>query len=142
VAERQASRRNRCGTRRCSGETAKGPTSPEEICRPFQNAIVQGDVDRALDVFEPDAPFLGETGDIRRDRHAMREVLLDLAAQLAARNSRLDFRIIAIVEADGIALMLTEWQATDAAPQHAIEIACRQPDGNVALARRGPVHGR
>jgi hypothetical protein len=49
---------------------------------------------------------------------------------------------IAIVEADGIALMLTEWQATDAAPQHAIDIACRQPDGNVALARRGPVHGR
>jgi hypothetical protein len=29
-----------------------------------------------------------------------------------------------------------------AAPQHAIEMARRQLDGNVALARRGSVHGR
>ena len=50
-------------------------TTPEEICRLFQQYMAEGDVDSVLSVYDPEAVFLNRSGEIRRGEEALREEL-------------------------------------------------------------------
>ena len=101
--------------------------SPEEICRLFQQSIAAGDLDALLRLYDPEAVFLNQSGEVKTGEAGLREVL----APLAAAQARFDYTIKQIIQSGDIALMHTDWQVTSPQPMstYAIEVARRQPDG-------------
>lgn len=102
--------------------------TPEDICRLFQQAMAEGDVEAVLRVYDPEAVFANQTGEVTQDRQDLRAVL----APLAAMKARFDYQIKQVVQTDGIALMHTQWDVSGPQPMntYAIEVARRQPDGS------------
>ncbi len=103
---------------------AKGP---EDICRLFQHYMAEGDLDSVLSVYEPEAVFLNQSGEVTKDRQGLRQEL----APFAARKAIFDFNIKQVIQTGDIALMHTEWTVSGPKPMtvYAIEVARRQPDG-------------
>jgi uncharacterized protein (TIGR02246 family) len=101
--------------------------TPEEICSLFQRAMAEGDIDAVLRLYDPDAVFVGRSGEVTTGSEALRQEL----APLVAGTARFDFTVKQIAQAGDIALMHTEWVVSGAQPVrvHAIEVARRQPDG-------------
>lgn len=101
--------------------------TPEEICKLFQDAMAEGDIDSVLSVYDREAAFVNKSGEVTKGRHGLREAL----APLAAMKARFDFTIKAVVEAGDIALMHTQWTVSSPQPMkvYAIEVARRQLDG-------------
>lgn len=101
--------------------------SPEEICRLFQQSMAAGDLDALLNLYDAEAVFLNRSGEIRRGREELKEVL----APLAATQPRFEYHIRQIIQSGDIALMHTDWKISAPRPdfQYAIEVARRQPDG-------------
>jgi ketosteroid isomerase-like protein len=101
--------------------------SPEEICRLFQQSIAAGDLNSLLSLYDPEAAFLNQSGEVKTGEAGLREVL----APLAAAQARFDYTIRQIIQSGDIALMHTDWQVTSPQPMstYAIEVARRQPDG-------------
>lgn len=102
--------------------------SPEEICEFFKTYMAQGDLDSLVGIYDPEAAFLDQSGEIRRGRDGMREVL----APLADARARFDFKIRQVIQSGEIALMHTEWtvSSSEGMSSYAIEVARRQPDGS------------
>jgi uncharacterized protein (TIGR02246 family) len=101
--------------------------SPEEICRLFQQYMAEGDLDSILSVYDPEAVFLNQAGEVKQGEEGLRNEL----APFAAAKAVFDFNIRQVIQAGDIALMHTEWKISS--PQqmsvYAIEVARRQPDG-------------
>ena len=102
--------------------------TPEEICHLFKQALAQGDLEAALDVYDPEAVFLAQSGETRHGRQGMREVL----APFSGARAVFDYRILQVIQSGDIALMHTEWNISAPQPMfsYAIEVARRQPDGS------------
>jgi uncharacterized protein (TIGR02246 family) len=100
---------------------------PEEICRLFQQYMAAGDLDLLLSLYDAEAVFLNQSGEIRKGREELREAL----APLATARQQFEYNIRQIIQSGDIALMHTDWKATAPQPsfQYAIEVARRQPDG-------------
>ena len=100
--------------------------SPEEICRLFQHYMAKGDIESLLSIYDPEAVFLTQSGEVKKGQ-GLREQL----AGLAAAKAHFDFNIKQVVQPGDIALMHTDWRVSS--PQqmfvYAIEVARRQPDG-------------
>jgi ketosteroid isomerase-like protein len=90
--------------------------------------MAKGDVESLLTIYDPEAVFLNQAGQIKQGPEGLRAELAPLANAKAA----FDFRIKQVIQSGDIALMHTEWQVS--APQqmsvYAIEVARRQPDGS------------
>ena len=101
--------------------------NPEEICRLFQRYMADGDLDSVLSLYDEDATFVKQTGDVTKGRRALKAEL----SPLSAKKPLFDYEIKQVVEAGDIALMHTKWNASGAEPitAYAIEVARRQPDG-------------
>src|SRR6185503_3720293 len=101
--------------------------SPEEICSLFQQYMSEGDMDRVLSVYDPEAVILDKSGQVKKGEDGLRQNL----APFAAVKARFDFTINQVIQAGDIALMHTKWNVSG--PQtmtvYAIEVARRQPDG-------------
>ena len=101
--------------------------SPEEICRLFQHYMAEGDIDSVLSVYDPEAVFLNQSGEVKKNEAGLRQEL----APFAARKAVFNFDIKQVIQSGDIALMHTEWKVSS--PQqmsvYAIEVARRQPDG-------------
>src|SRR5258705_10498542 len=99
---------------------------PEEICRLFQQYMAAGDVDAVLSVYDPEAVFLNQSGEVKKGDGLRQEL-----ARSAEAKAKFDFKIKQIIQADNIALMHNEWKVSAPQPMsvHAIEVARRQPDG-------------
>ncbi|HEY1272217.1 MAG TPA: nuclear transport factor 2 family protein [Terriglobales bacterium] len=102
--------------------------SPGEICKLFKQYMSQGDVDLLLSLYDPEAAFLNEAGEIKKGKEELRG---QLAAPAAAK-AIFEFDIRQIIESRDIALMHTKWQVSWPQPRsvYAIEVARRQPDGS------------
>ena len=102
--------------------------SPEEICQLFRRYMATGDVESLLDLYDPEAVFLNQFGEVLKGPNGLREAL----APLATSHASFDYRIRQIIQTDNIALMHTDWQVTllQQHSTHAIEVARRQPDGS------------
>jgi uncharacterized protein (TIGR02246 family) len=101
--------------------------SPEEICRLFQQYMAEGDLDSLLSVYDPEAVFLNQSGEVKKGEEGLRQEL----APFAAAKARFDFNIKQVIQTGDIALMHTDWQVSwpRQMSQHAMEVARRQPDG-------------
>ena len=101
--------------------------SPEEICRLFQQYLAEGDIDSVLSIYDPEAVFLNQSGEVKKGEKELRQELADFAASKAVFN----FDIKQVIQSGDIALMHTKWKISS--PQemsvYAIEVARRQPDG-------------
>lgn len=53
-------------------------TSPEEMCRLFQQAMAEGDLDAALSLYDPQAVFVKRSGEVTKDRDDLRRELAPL----------------------------------------------------------------
>jgi len=103
--------------------------SPEEICRLFQRYMREGDIDSVMTLYDREAVFLNQAGQVRRGPAELREELSPLAASRAI----FEFENRRVVRAHDLALMHTRWTVTSSRRQlqlHAIEVARRQPDGS------------
>ena len=100
-------------------------SSPEEICRLFQQYMAEGSIDSVLSVYDPEAVFLNQSGEVKGGE-ALRQEL----APLAAMKARFDFDIKQVVRSGNIALMHTG-------------MAPRPPSGarSRSLAASRTVHG-
>lgn len=101
--------------------------TPQDICRLFQHAMDDGDLESVLSLYDAEAVFVNQIGAVTKGRHELKEEL----APLAARKPRFDYDIKQVVETAGIALMHTEWKVSGGQPitVYAIEVARRQADG-------------
>jgi ketosteroid isomerase-like protein len=48
--------------------------SPEEICRLFQHYMAEGDIDSVLSVYDPEAVFLNQSGEVKKGEAGLSEV--------------------------------------------------------------------
>jgi uncharacterized protein (TIGR02246 family) len=101
--------------------------TPEDICRLFQRYMAEGDLDSLLSLYDPEAAFLNQSGQVKKGRQGLREEL----APFAARKATFEFVVKQVIEAGDIALMHTKWRvsADRQMSVYAIEVARRQPDG-------------
>lgn len=103
--------------------------SPEEICRLFKRAMAEGDLEAVLSLYDSEAVFLNQAGEVTKDRDDLKR---ELAPQVEKKKTRFDYDIRQVIQAADIALMHTKWQVSGPQPMtaHAIEVARRQPDGS------------
>jgi uncharacterized protein (TIGR02246 family) len=101
--------------------------SPEDICSLFQQYMAEGKLEELLSIYDTDAVFLSQSGELKKGRQGMREVL----APLVAAHTSFNYKVIQIIQSGDIALMHTLWEATLPQPtsMHAIEVARRRSDG-------------
>ena len=102
-------------------------TTPEQICSLFKRYMAEGDLESLVGIYDPEAVFLDQSGEVKKGRKEIREVL----APLVAARANFEFDIRRVIRSDGIALMHTQWKVSvpEAGTQYAIEVARRQPDG-------------
>jgi ketosteroid isomerase-like protein len=95
--------------------------------RLFRQYMSAGNLDAALSVYDSDVVFLNRERLPRRGCDELRQEL----APFAASETTFDFTTKEIIQADGIALMHTQWRTSGPEPlsTYAIEVARRQPDG-------------
>jgi ketosteroid isomerase-like protein len=103
-------------------------TNPEQICHLFRQYMAEGNLEALLSLYDPEVAFLNQAGEIKRGRQGLKGEL----APLASSKATFDFDIKQIIQSGDIALMHTHWtiSASQPKPQHAIEVARRQPDGS------------
>ena len=82
--------------------------SPEEICRLFQQYMAEGDIDSVLSVYDPEAVFLNQSGEVKKGEAGLRQEL----APFAARKAVFNFDIKQVIQSGDIALMHTEWKVS------------------------------
>ena len=101
--------------------------TPEEICSLFKWYMAKGELASLLSLYDPEAVFLNESGEVKKGRDEIKEQL----APMAAAKARFDFDIRQVIHSREIALMHTRWKVSSPQPRsvYAIEIARRQPDG-------------
>src|SRR5262245_2135656 len=102
--------------------------NPEEICQIFKECMAKGDLDSVMSVYDTDAVFVNQSGNITKSREELEQEL----GPFAAMKARFDYDIKRIVQAGDIALMHTEWEVAGPQPMkvYAIEVARRQTDGS------------
>lgn len=100
--------------------------SPEEICRLFKQHMAEGNLDELLNLYDPQAVFLNQAGEVKSGEGLKQEL-----SPFAAAKTRFDFTIKQSVQTGDIALMHTQWTVSGSRPKkvYAIEVARRQPDG-------------
>jgi len=101
--------------------------SPEEICRLFQQYMAAGDLESLLSIYDPEAVFLNQSGEVKKGRQGLKQEL----APLATAKAIFHFDIKQVIQSGDIVLMHTHWTVSSPQPMsvYAIEVARRQPDG-------------
>jgi uncharacterized protein (TIGR02246 family) len=110
---------------------------PEDWPGHFERHLNAGDLEAIVALYEPNASFVPQSGEVVVGRDGIRRVL----AGLIGRKARLHGTVIKVVTAGEVALLYTDWQGTiveksgEAVELHsrAIEIVRRQPDGTWKL---------
>ena len=107
--------------------------TPEELDVLFANAINAGDIEAAIELYEPGACLMPDPGQVAFGISAVREALGGLIAMKP--RIRLDAKKLA--ETEGIALTTSKWVLEGTGPDgkpvkmegQSAEVARRQPDG-------------
>jgi uncharacterized protein (TIGR02246 family) len=107
---------------------------PKELDTLFEQALNAGDLDGLLALYEPNASFTAQPGQVVTGTAAIREAI---AGFLSLKPSiTLDTRVLG--ESHGIALMTSRWRLTGKGPDGAAveltgesaEVVRQQPDGS------------
>jgi uncharacterized protein (TIGR02246 family) len=107
--------------------------SPEQVIELFTAAIIRGDVNDAIALYEPGATFAPQPGEEVTGLAAIRGAL----QQFAALNPRLHGEITKVLTAGEVALVRNRWQLEGTQPDgspvemrgHSADVLHRAPDG-------------
>jgi len=118
--------------------------SPEELDVLFANAINAGDIEAAIELYEPGACLMPDPGQVVSGISAVREAL----GGLIAMKPRLRLDVKKLAETVGIALTTSKWVLEGTGPDgkpmkaegQSAEVARRQPDGTWRFVIDNP-HG-
>ena len=94
---------------------------PKDICRLFQQAMADSDLESSLNLYDSEAVFVKQTGEVTKGKQALKAEL----APLAGRKPRFDYNVKQVIDTGEIALMHTEWNVSGTEPLtvYAIEVA-------------------
>jgi len=70
--------------------------SPEEICRLFQRYAAEGNLEGLLNIYDAEAVFLDQSGELKQGRQGLREVLAlsPRRRQISSSASYRSFRLV------------------------------------------------
>ena len=101
------------------------PQTPVEAIELFSACLNEGDVDGAIELYEPDAVFVPEPGRSIRGLDEIRAAL----AEFAALKPELSGSVKEVLEAGDTALVKYDWRLVGTAPDGApVEMAARSAD--------------
>jgi uncharacterized protein (TIGR02246 family) len=108
--------------------------TPEQIHREFEDAFNAGDIERLLELYEPDGVLIPQPGQIARGTQQVREAL----ENFLALKGRITLDTKVAVEVGELAYLCNRWSLTGSGPDGnpinlgavTAEIARRQPDGS------------
>jgi uncharacterized protein (TIGR02246 family) len=106
---------------------------PEELDQLFVQAFNSGDVDALIALYEPEASFNPEPGQVVTGTQAIREAL----GNFLAMNPKLTLEVKNLNQSSDIALTSANWHLTATGPDgnpvdmrgQSVEVSRRQPDG-------------
>ena len=99
-------------------------TTPEEVIRGFAERLNQGDVEGALELYEPEATFVPEPGTTVSGRKRIREAL----ERFAALKPKLTGEIQGVREGGDVALVLNRWHLDGQGPEGPVEMSGTSAD--------------
>jgi uncharacterized protein (TIGR02246 family) len=111
-----------------------GPRTPEDLLQRFSGYVGEGDLDRLMALYEPDAVFAPAPGVLHEGKDAIRGAL----AAMLALSPTLETRVLEVHTAADTALAIVEWTMRGTAPDgspvsqggRSSDVLRRQPDGS------------
>jgi uncharacterized protein (TIGR02246 family) len=108
--------------------------TPEQVLRAIVDGINTGNIEALLTLYEPEAAFAAQPGNLARGVTGVRQ---SLAAFIAMKGT-LDLKVTRVLEAGGLALVAGKWTFTGTAPDgaavtltgHNADVLRRQADGS------------
>ena len=116
--------------------------TPEDAVRLAVEAIAAGDMDATLAMYEPDACFVGPTGEVANGHAELRDALLPFSAL----KPRFRFEVERIIHGADIALIAGKWSFTGTDPEgntvemsgRNLDVARQQDDGSWRIVIDNP----
>jgi uncharacterized protein (TIGR02246 family) len=99
-------------------------STPEDVIRGFADRLNSGDVDGALELYEPGATFVPEPGTTVSGRDEIRQAL----EHFAALRPTLTGEIEGVREGGGVALVLNRWSLRGEGPGGPVEMSGTSAD--------------
>jgi uncharacterized protein (TIGR02246 family) len=101
----------------------------------FASCVNERNLDALMELYEPDAVFISAPGVVHR---GLAEIRTSVANGLFALEPKIQTRVLAIHEADDIALVIVEWNLQGKAPNgsevsqsgKSSDVLRRKPDGS------------
>ena len=119
--------------------------SPVQVIELFTEALNGGDVEGAIDLYEPEATFAPQRGQEVRGREGIRAAL----DQFAALKPQMHGEITKVMTAGDVALVMNRWQLEGTQPDgeriemrgHSADVLRRSPDGGWRIVIDDPWGG-
>lgn len=113
--------------------TSSQPRSPRELMSLFGEHVASGALDALTDLYELGAVFVPAPGVVHTGRSAIRDAL----GELLALSPKMETKILAVHQADDIALVIVDWSLHGTAPDgsavtqsgRSADVLRRQNDG-------------
>jgi uncharacterized protein (TIGR02246 family) len=110
-----------------------GKMTPEEVLRAVTEGINNGDLDSLMKLYEPDACFASQPGQLSKSPAGIRECLRNFIDM----NGKLDLEVKRVLKANDLALVTTDWSFSGTGPDgkpvsltaKSADVLRQQPDG-------------
>lgn len=117
---------------------------PEHVAQAWSDAFRARDVDAIMELYEPDAIWVSDTGDVVTGLDGIREVM----AQFLALDADYEAAAPTALQSDGLALLCSDWIVRGRDPSEGLELSGRtadvlrrQPDGRWRYVIDAPYGG-
>jgi uncharacterized protein (TIGR02246 family) len=102
-----------------------GRSTPEQVLNSIVEGINAGNLDALMTLYEPQAAFATQPGELSRGMHGVREAL----AGFVALSGTLDLTVTRVLEVADLALVTTVWSFAGTGPDgQPVKLAARSAD--------------
>jgi uncharacterized protein (TIGR02246 family) len=99
--------------------------TPEQVLKSIVDGINTGNLDALMPLYETDAAFADQPGNLARGLSGVREGL----AGFIAMKGKLDLKVTRVLEANGLALVIGAWSFTGTGPDgQPVKLAAKSAD--------------
>jgi uncharacterized protein (TIGR02246 family) len=100
-------------------------TTPEEVLKSIVEGINTGNLDSLMPLYESDAAFAGQPGNLARGLAGIREAL----GGFITMKGKLDLKVTRVLEANGLALVIGVWSFSGTGPDgQPVKLASKSAD--------------